>query len=222
MANYLLQEDTSYLLQETGDKLLLNEGLSESLSSSVSESASVSYSPSATESPSPSISVSASVSPSPSLSESISASLSESASVSASPSMGYNIYSRGDYSTLPTTNLDLETLYTDSEETLVSTRNSQYVGQTAILEYMVHQVKEFASGQSYCNVEWEGRSSLAPQSSSVYLQVYNCVTDEWETIDTESSAREDINFELSAKVRSLTNYVENHEITVRVYQLATE
>jgi hypothetical protein len=202
MANYLLQEDTSYLLQETGDKLLLNEGLSESLSSSVSESASVSYSPSTSISLSPSISVSL--------------------SASASPSIGYNIYSRGDYSILPTTNLDLETIYTDSEETIVSTRNFQYVGQTAVLEYMIHQVKEFASGQSYCNVEWEGKSSLAPRSSPVYLQVYNCVTDEWETIDTESSAREDINFELSAKVRSLTNYVENHEITVRVYQLATE
>lgn len=202
MANYLLQEDTSYLLQETGDKLELNTGSSASLSSSVSESASISFSPSTSVSLSPSISISASISP--------------------SPSVGYLIYSRGDYSTLPTTNSDLETLYTESEETLVSTRNSQYVGQTAILEYMVHQVKEFASGQSYCNVEWEGRSSLAPQSSAVYLQVYNCVTDEWETIDTESSAREDINFELSAKVRSLTNYVENHEITVRVYQLATE
>ncbi len=220
MTEYLLQENSDYILQETGDKIILQEGTSPSISvsASVSPSPSPSISVSASESPSASISRS----PSVTLSISTSISSSPSKSISASPSLGYSLYTREDKTTLPTNDDDLSTIYTDDEETLISTRNNMYVGQTGILKYMVHQFKKYVGDYTFVSVECEGRSSLSPTDSTVYLQVFNHTTSEWDTIDTQTEGFMDVNFELSAKVSNLTDYVEDRIISCRVYQFATE
>ena len=202
--DYLLLETGDYILQETGDKIILQEGSSESPSPSVSESASISSSPSV------SLSASPSASWSPSLSE------------SPSPSEGYGISSRGDEASLPDSDNDLETSYSEEEETKILTRDNIYVGQTGILQYMIHQFKFKVGYQTFCQIECEARSSLSPSESTVYLEVFNQVTSKWEIVDTNTGYYLDTNFELFGKIPDVTDYVKDNVISCRVWQVATE
>jgi hypothetical protein len=189
---------------------------SESASISPSSSSSASISPSSSISKSPSPSSSISSSPSPSIS------LSVSPSISASPSVGYKEYSRGDYASLPTNDTTLETSYSSQDLTDVSSKNDVRVGQTATGEYAIHQYKDFVSGEvSSVNIETELQSNLAPSSSAVYLQVYNRVSSEWETLDSNNSASANTDFTLSYALSSLENFKDEHGvISCRVYQLS--
>ena len=171
--------------------------------------------------PSPSTTPSLSPSITPSMSPSITPSFSPSSSVS--PSVGGGIFSKGDLASLPTNDNELESAYTDDEETKVSTRNGVMVGQTGILQYMIHQFKSNIDSETFAQIEWEGQSSLSPSLSTVYLQIYNQTTALWETIDTNTNAPVDVNFELSAKITDVTDYKDgNNSISCRVYQLALE
>ena len=201
--DYLLNEDGTYLLLETGDRIILQIGTSASLSQSVSPSLSPSFSPS--------------------LSVSLSSSISISLSPSLSPSEGFAVYTRGDENSLPDNNNDLETLYTDQEETNILNRDGVMVGQTGTLQYMIHQFKNFIGETTFCNIEWQGQSTLAPSVTPVYLQIWNYLTNQWETIDSNSTAYVDTDFELSASMGDLTNYKNSSNIiTCRVYQFAFE
>jgi hypothetical protein len=203
MTDYLLKEDGLYLLLETGDKIILQTGTSESVSFSLS----------------PSLSPSASISLSPSLSQSVSISLSP----SLSPSEGFSVYTKGDEPTLPDNNNDLKTLYTSEEETNILNRDSVMVGQTGTLQYMIHQFKNFVGETTFCNIEWQGQSTLAPSVTPVYLQIWNHLINLWETIDINSTAYVDTDFELKANIGDLTNYKNSSNIiTCRVYQFAFE
>lgn len=214
----------------------ISASVSPSASRSPSSSASPSLSPSASRSPSASISPSASrspsasqsLSPSSSLSSSISASASPSGSASpsfspsASPSLGYSLYSRGEEISLPTDDNDLDTIYTDQEENKVKYTDQTYVDQAGGGNYILHQFKNFIAPYSFCSPSWQGKCDLAPNISTVYLQVYNYLTHLWETIDTDSSAHADVDFLLVGKVSDTTNYKSPEGfLTGRVYQLAT-
>ena len=151
----------------------------------------------------------------------MSKSLSSSLSPSLSPSEGYGLYTKGDYATLPTNNNDLETNYTEAQEVLVSTRNQSGVGQTGTSQHIVHQFKNFLGSKTVCEIEWEGKTTLTPVTSTIYLQVYNQDTSLWETVDSNSTWQQDINFELSKKILDTTDYKDgSNVISVRVYQLA--
>jgi len=223
------------------DRILIGTGLgdfsgispSASVSPSVSPSASVSpsVSPSASKSPSasvsPSVSPSASKSPSASVSPSVSpsispsASKSPSASASGSPSLGYSIYSRGDSPTLPTNDNDLEILYTEQEEEDVAEADGVMVGQAGSVQYMIHQFKKFVGDDPYFIVDYQGQTSLAPSSSTVYFQIYNRVSGLWETIDSNDLAGADLPIELSSRIGSPSNYRDADDVvSCRVYQLA--
>lgn len=169
---------------------------------------------------SPSVSPSSSISPSVSPSSSVSPSISP--SISPSPSAGYEEYSRGDYAVLPTNNNDLETLYSAQDYLDVNEKDDVYVAQTGTGEYMIHEFKDFVGANSMCNVEWEGKTSLAPLLSEVVLEIYNHNTDVWDEIDSESVlALPDVDFSLSAGIADLTDYKDgSNVITCRVLQLA--
>jgi hypothetical protein len=194
---------------------------SPSLSPSLSPSVSISLSPSVSESRSISLSPSTSISLSPSASISLSPSVSPSVSVSASPSIGFSNYTRGNYAALPANDNDLEVAYTAQDETDVSTKDDIRVGQTGVLEYMLHQFKDFVGSNTACQVEWEGQTSQAPSVSTVYLQVYNRTTGEWDTIDSDNTSNVDTDFSLLAEIPDLTNYKDaSNVISCRVYQLS--
>jgi hypothetical protein len=236
MTDYLLLEINNYILQENGDKIILQEGTSISPSGSISPSASVSPSISM----SPSSSVSASKSPSASFSPSI--------SESPSPSEGYSLYSRGTIDQpyrykyggisgirykygqhlryggtlgIVVDDTDLSHIYTEQEETEVATVDTNWVGQPGSMVYMLHKFKSFVDDRQYCSVEWMGKSTLAPSLSAVYLQIYNRTTGLWDTLDTNNTSDEDLDFELEGRVPNLTNYKNiSNVISCRVYQLA--
>lgn len=85
---------------------------------------------------------------------------------------------------------------------------------------MIHQYKNFLGTETVCEIEWEGKSTLAPSDSTVYLQVYNQNTSLWETMDSNSTWKENVNFELSKKILSTTNYKDgSNVISCRIYQL---
>jgi hypothetical protein len=208
----------------------LSPSASASRSASRSASASASRSQSASESPSMSPSLSASASQSPSASESPSASASESpsispsrsasASFSPSPSMGYASYSRQAADNLPNNDSDLETLYSEQEEANASVRDNTRVAISGQGKYLIHEFKNFAGSQTTCKVEFEGRSTLAPSGTPVYLQIYH-TTNGWETILTNSSSPANADFEMEVRLANLTNYKDGGGIVAcRVYQLA--
>jgi hypothetical protein len=199
--------------------------LSPSASRSPSSSSSASLSPSASasrsQSPSSSISSSASMSPSASVSASKSPSPSISLSVSPSPSAGYSDFSRGAHAVLPTTTDELETVYSLSEEVSVASRDTSYVSEQGAGTYMLHQFKLFVGAVPECQVEFQGKSTLAPSLSPVYLQLYNYSTSSWQTVDSNGTVIANEDFELEEKITDTTNYRDaSGIITARVYQLA--
>lgn len=86
---------------------------------------------------------------------------------------------------------------------------------------MVHEFKNFVGDSSWATIEAQGKSTLAPSLSPVYLQIYNRNTATWVTIDTDSESSADIDFVLAGTVLDLTDYKNSQNLTTcRVYQVA--
>jgi len=198
--------------------LSISSSISGSVSSSQSPSSSESSSSSSSISPSPSSSTSSSLSSSESSSISSSQSISESSSISPSPSPGYQEYTKGDYVVLPTNNNNLTTPYTSQDYTDVSTEDEYRVSQTG-LNYQIHQFKDFVTEGNSCVLTWIGQTDLAPSTNTVYLQIYNHNTNQWDTLDSDNSSSIDIDFTLTANILDLTDYKDgSNVISCRVYQ----
>lgn len=197
--------------------------LSKSLSVSKSPSISASISRSASPSLSRSVSPSLSKSKSPSLSASLSPSASFSPSLSPSPSPGWNDYTRGAYAALPADDTNLGTAYSAQDVIDVGTANDTRVGQNSDIinskTLILHQFKDYVGGLSAWRVQTELQSSLAPSSSPVYLQIFNQISNEWETIDSDSATGADTDFVLAADIMvDVDNYKDGDTISCRVYQ----
>ena len=143
-------------------------------------------------------------------------------SPSASPSAGYEVYSRGDELNLPANDTDLETSYNAQDYLDVDTNNEVRVDQTATQQYMIHQFKDWTGTNPKCHLKWEGKSTLAPLTSPVVLQIYNrSGVPAWEEIDTDDTSSADADFLLEADIPDLTDYKDaNSVISCRIYQLA--
>lgn len=131
-------------------------------------------------------------------------------------------YSRGNYADLPADDADLETVYSSSDVAAVATNDGSRISQSASGQYAIHQFKNVVTSTSV-TVSWDGQSNIAPSDSSVVLQIYDRVTSGgiWETLDTESLADADVDFELSGSKADLTNYKDDNDVVChRVYQLA--
>jgi len=106
------------------------------------------------------------------------------------------------------------------EELDVAVRDMVFVGQLGT-NYLIHQYKSFIGSNIEINIEWEGKSTLAPDDSTAYLQIYNEVTSAWETIDYVANAKYS-NFELSAYILDASSYKDaSNVISVRIYQNAS-
>jgi len=161
--------------------------------------------------------VSPSVSVSPSLSPSASPSISP--SISPSPSPGFQEYTRGDEAALPSDDTNLETDYSGGDITDVATKNDVRVSQSATSEYAIHQFKDYVGTEGAASLEWEGQTNCHPSLSTVYLQVYNTDTPEWETVDSDNSSAVNTDFTLSGNIADLTNYKDGRGVmSCRVYQ----
>ena len=120
---------------------------------------------------------------------------------------------------MPSDDADLETAYSVGDVSDVATKDDVRVGQTGTSQYMIHEYKDYVGENASCHLEWEGMTTLAPSSSTVYLQIYNRDTSEWETVDSDNTSASDADFVLEGNIADLSNYKDtNSVISCRVYQ----
>jgi len=138
------------------------------------------------------------------------------------PSREYIDYSRGNYAVLPTNNdNDLETSYSAQDIIDISNNDTTRVPQIGLQEYMIHEYKDYVGTANSCDVSCDLQTDLDPSLSTVYLQIFNRSTNEWNTIDSYNSSTVSTDFTLSGTVSDLTNYKdESTLISCRIYQLA--
>jgi hypothetical protein len=112
--------------------------------------------------------------------------------------------------------------FSSVEYSEVATDNDVYAHQDGYLEHMVFLFKnQYDTSTGYLNIYAKAKSSLAPSSSTVYLQIYNRTDGSWETIDSESAASADTKFTLQAYIESnLEDYYDAEKwVSCRIYQL---
>jgi len=134
-----------------------------------------------------------------------------------------DVYTREAITPLPGDDTDLTTSYSEQDITDVSASDDDRVGlETTSVKYLIHQFKKYNDNNALenMNVSWEGQTTLAPSSSTVYLQVYNLDTTLWETLDSDNSSSVNTDFSLSGIVNAdLANYYDvNYLVSFRVYQ----
>lgn len=111
--------------------------------------------------------------------------------------------------------------YGASEVTDVGIDNDSYVCELIETGYAVHQYKVYAEDNK-ATIRTQIKSTVAPSSSTVYLQIYNISTSTWETIASNSTANADTEFILEAFKTDLTDYKDVQGlISVRIYQQFT-
>jgi hypothetical protein len=132
-----------------------------------------------------------------------------------------SLYSRGSDGTLGTDDSNLTTTFSTQDYTDVGTDNDTYVDLEGIEQYFQFLFKEpNANNTDDFRITWKGKSSLAPSSSTVYLQIYNRNTTSWTTIASNNTANANTKFTLTYDVTtSLSDYYDaNYVISARVYQ----
>lgn len=129
-------------------------------------------------------------------------------------------FSRGDYSTLPATDSDLENIYTSGEVAQVATDDGDRVSQSAIAQYAIHQYKTNVGTNTSWTFKWNGQSSMAPSTSAVKLQIYDREGTTWDDLDEENGVGANTDFDLTATVTTdLDHYKDaGNVVTCRVYQ----
>jgi hypothetical protein len=136
--------------------------------------------------------------------------------------MGTEEYSRGNYAVLPADCVDLENIFTAQEYIDVATENNVYVTQSAFNEYSAFYFKDrHTTDVEAPTVIAKTRSTLAPSSSTVYLQIFNRTTATWETVDSDSTTAADTKFTLTAtQYHNLDDYYDASKwLCYRIYQL---
>jgi len=131
-------------------------------------------------------------------------------------------YTKGDYGALPGDDDNLETSYTEQEVIDVATKNDVRVSQCATAtEYTIHQYKDFVGTDNVANLEWEGQTNSAAIFATVFLQIYNYNTLNWDIVDSNNTSPANTDFILTAEVMDLTDYKDPSQfISCRIYQLA--
>jgi hypothetical protein len=120
---------------------------------------------------------------------------------------------------LPVNDTNLETEFSAGDYTTVSLKDNSRVAQTADGEFAIFLFKEYSGGGSSCTIEWEGQTNYPPSLSTVYLEIFNRNTSEWEQLDSDNATNEDTDFTLNGSIADLTNYKDgNTIISCRVYQ----
>lgn len=130
-------------------------------------------------------------------------------------------YSRGNPETLPIDAAVQATLYSSDDYTDVATSDDNRVSISSTANYLNHLFKvRAADNTKHIKVEVEVQSSKAPSVSTVYLQIYNRNSEEWETLDSDTTTAADTDFSLIGyQDTNLSYYYDaNYEISFRVYQ----
>lgn len=136
---------------------------------------------------------------------------------------GGDFYSRESTTDLESDDTPLATTFSEQDYTDVESDDNVYVDLQGTARYMKFLFKEFnenETNEQKFTITWRGKSSLAPSSAAVYLQVYNRTSGQWETLDSDSTTSANTKFTLTGtKSTNLSGYYDsNYVISVRVYQ----
>jgi hypothetical protein len=134
-----------------------------------------------------------------------------------------DFYSRESADDLESNDTTLATTFSEQDYTDVENDDNVYVDLNGTAQYMKFLFKEFNENESNTQkftITWKGKSSVAPSSSTVYLQVYNRTLGQWETLDSDNTSSANIKFTLiGAQLANLSNYYDSdYIISIRVYQ----
>lgn len=119
-------------------------------------------------------------------------------------------------------------MYSAGDVVKVATFDGDRVSQSAErgdyaedAKYAIHQFKDYAGVETKGSFEWKGQSNCAPSTSTVFLQVFNRISQEWENLDSENGVGANIDFTLNGSIPNLDNYKDGNTIvSCRVYQRA--
>ena len=132
-------------------------------------------------------------------------------------------YTREAISSVSVTDSNLATIFTSTGYSNILITDSIFEDQAATNQYAVQLFKNKGNLSSdSIIVSWTGKASVAPSSSTVYLQIYNRNSSTWETLDSNSVQSANSVFTLAgSKTTSLSNYYDGNKwVSCRVYQLA--
>jgi len=130
------------------------------------------------------------------------------------------LYTRGDEVSLPSDDTNLAVSFTTQEYTDVETEDGVRVSQSSTGDNSIFLFKNKNTQQDNISITCNTRSDLAPLSSTVYLQIYNRNSLEWETLSSNNTALANIDFDLTGtQTTNLSNYFDaNFWVSCRVYQ----
>ncbi len=122
---------------------------------------------------------------------------------------------------LPTDDSNLATQFTTQQYVDVADNDTIYVCQNMTYpDYAVFLFKQKYTGIASFTISWNGKSSVAPLTHPVTLQVYNRITPGWVTLQTNNTAGVDEEFNLGGFID--TDYGDYYDVdfyvTCRVYQ----
>jgi hypothetical protein len=133
-------------------------------------------------------------------------------------------YSREFTNSLPIDNTTLDTLYSDAEVIEVGIDNDSYVSIGANDfrgVYKLHQFKyQHTNNVDSISLVIQAKTDLAPTISTVYFQIFNVSTEEWETLDSNGVSDVSIEFVLAGgKFDNVEDYYDDENwVSVRIYQ----
>lgn len=122
---------------------------------------------------------------------------------------------------MPTDNTNLSHVFTSYEYAKVAVQDQIYVSQCGHTGFTLFLWKDqFSSNTNAVIGRWVGHTHYAPSTSAVYLQVYNQVAAEWETVDSDNTTAAETDFTLEGGVRSnVANYYDiGNWVSFRIYQ----
>lgn len=131
------------------------------------------------------------------------------------------LYSKESSSSLKTNDTNLANIFTQQEYTDVTTDNDTYVDLVGTHEYFQFLFKEPNNNSTDdFRITWKGKSTVAPSSHTVYLQIYNRTTSTWTNLTSNNSASANTKFTLTYDVTTgMSDYYDaNHVISARIYQ----
>ena len=136
-----------------------------------------------------------------------------------------DIFSYENASDLESDDATLSNTFVEQDYTDVESDNDIYVcaeGTNAYCKFLFQKYNDGES-QSPVSITWKGKSTEAPSSSTVYLQIYNREDTAWENLDSDDSTAENTEFTLSgSQSTDLSDYFdENYVVAFRIYQEVT-
>ena len=119
---------------------------------------------------------------------------------------------RGDYLVLPTNDDDLETAYSASDYTDVSSHNETYVDQTGQLQHMIHEFKDYVGSEPNCRLTAILQTDLDTALSHLYLDIYNYHDSEWNNLAEENDVGADTDITFDVIVSDLSNFKDGSDM----------